>query len=71
MKSQQLNEDALYRPSSLWQKHIDFDFKYLNESLKENDLKKFLFFYKILEIGEIILELKIKILLKDVLKIFY
>ena len=44
MKSQQLNEDALYRPSSLWQKHIDFDFKYLNESLKENDLKKFLFF---------------------------
>jgi len=44
MKSQQLNEDAIYKPSSLWQKHIDFDFKDLNECLKKNDLKKFLFF---------------------------
>ena len=44
MKSQQSEVDSIYKPSSLWQKLIDQDFKYLNECLKENNLKNFLFF---------------------------
>ena len=44
MKKEQSTVDRLYRPSSLWQKHIDLDFKLLKEALDTNDLKKFTFF---------------------------
>lgn len=43
-KSEQLNKSEFYKPSSLWQSHIDNDFKYLKESYENNDLEKFLFF---------------------------
>ena len=44
MKNEQSKVDQLYRPSSLWQSHIDLDFKFLKEALETNDLKKFTFF---------------------------
>ena len=34
----------LYKPASLWQKHIDNDFHFLIESFKNNDVEKFLYF---------------------------
>ena len=44
MKSEQINKSNLYKPSSMWQNHIDQDFSYLLESCKEDDVEKFLFF---------------------------
>jgi len=44
MKTDQNNINKIYKPSSMWQKHIDKDFKYLKDCLEANDLKKFLFF---------------------------
>jgi len=44
IKSEQENKSELYKPSSLWQSHIDNDYNYLLESYKNNDLEKFLFF---------------------------
>tara|TARA_Y100001958_G_C21160119_1_gene494176 strand:- start:62 stop:1234 length:1173 start_codon:yes stop_codon:yes gene_type:complete len=44
MKSQQENKSKLYKPSSMWQDHIDQDFKFMNDSVNQNDLEKFLFF---------------------------
>ena len=43
-KSRQKNILNFYKPSSLWQSHINNDFKYLIESYEQNDLEKFLFF---------------------------
>ena len=44
MKSHQENKSKLYKPSSMWQDHIDQDFKFMNDSVNQNDLEKFLFF---------------------------
>ncbi len=44
MKSDQSLKSDLYKPSSLWQKHLDVDFKFLNEAVKNNDQEKFLYF---------------------------
>ena len=44
IKSEQTNKPNFYKPSSLWQNHIDEDFNILSESLKNKDIEKFLFF---------------------------
>lgn len=44
MKIEQKNKSDLYKPSSLWQNHIDKDFNFLKESLDSNNFDKFLFF---------------------------
>jgi putative sugar O-methyltransferase len=44
MKNEQNIIDDLYKPSSLWQKHLDKDYEIINNSIKNNDLEKFLFF---------------------------
>jgi putative sugar O-methyltransferase len=44
MKSEQKNAPAAYKPSSLWQSHIDKDFYFLKDSYENNDIEKFLFF---------------------------
>ena len=44
MKSEQKNVSNFYKPSSLWQNHIDKDFKFLKNSFDNNDIEKFLFF---------------------------
>ena len=48
-KSMKLDQDQnqnsiLYRPSSLWQQHLDNDFKFIKEAVKKDDLEKFLYF---------------------------
>ena len=44
MKYDQKNVSSLYKPSSLWQNHIDQDFIFLKNSYENNDIEKFLFF---------------------------
>ena len=44
MKSEQIDKSDLYKPSSLWQSHIDKDFDFLIDSYKSNDEEKFLYF---------------------------
>ena len=44
MKSEQESKSSLYKPSSMWQNHIDKDFSFLKESYEKDDLEKFLFF---------------------------
>ena len=44
MKKDQLNISQKYKPSSLWQNHIDNDFSFLKKSYENDDLEKFLFF---------------------------
>ena len=44
MKSEQKNSPQKYKPSSLWQSHIDKDFHFLKDSYENNDINKFLFF---------------------------
>ena len=44
MKKDQLNVSQKYKPSSLWQNHIDNDFSFLKKSYENEDLEKFLFF---------------------------
>ncbi len=44
MKRDQKNANSLYKPSTLWQNHIDNDFKFLKESYENNNLKNFSFF---------------------------
>ena len=44
MKEDQVNIDSLYKPSSLWQEHIDKDFEYLVKSYKEKNIDNFLYF---------------------------
>lgn len=44
MKNDQLNINKIFEPSLLWNNHIKRDFNLLNESLKKNDLNKFLIF---------------------------
>ena len=41
MKKNQANQKDFYKPSSLWQNHIDKDFYLLKESFTENDINKF------------------------------
>ena len=44
MKLEQKNVNSLYKPSALWQNHIDNDFKYLKECYENNNLNGFSFF---------------------------
>ena len=44
IKSHQTNKSHLYKPSSLWQSHIDDDFNFLLETYKNDDVEKFLYF---------------------------
>jgi hypothetical protein len=45
MKEHQKKADSdLYRPSSLWQQHLDNSYSYLTESLENDDVSKFHFF---------------------------
>ena len=44
MKLDQNQNSILYRPSSLWQQHLDNDFKFIKEAVKKDDLEKFLYF---------------------------
>ena len=44
IKSEQQSKSSLYKPSSMWQNHIDKDFSFLKESYEKDDLEKFLFF---------------------------
>ena len=44
MKLDQKNVNSFYKPSALWQNHIDNDFKYLKESYENNNVKDFSFF---------------------------
>ena len=44
MKSDQKKTSGLFKPSAMWQLHIDRDYKILKESVETNDLNKFMFF---------------------------
>ena len=44
MKSEQKKTSGLFKPSAMWQLHIDKDYKILKESVATNDLNKFMFF---------------------------
>ena len=44
MKSEQKKTSDLFKPSAMWQLHIDKDYKILKESVATNDLNKFMFF---------------------------
>ena len=44
MKEDQINIDNIYKPSSLWQEHIEKDFGYLVKSYKEKNIDNFLYF---------------------------
>tara|TARA_B100000780_G_C21092515_1_gene440357 strand:+ start:223 stop:1395 length:1173 start_codon:yes stop_codon:yes gene_type:complete len=44
MKEAQKNSNKIYKPSSLWQNHLDNDFDVMSKSLKTNDIDKFCFF---------------------------
>jgi putative sugar O-methyltransferase len=44
MKENQKNSNDIFKPSSLWQSHIDNDFDVMSNSLKTNDVEKFCFF---------------------------
>ena len=44
MKSDQKKTLGLFKPSAMWQLHIDRDYKILKESVETNDINKFMFF---------------------------
>ncbi len=44
IKSHQKNKSNFYKPSSLWQNHINKDFDFLLKASNDDDLEKFLFF---------------------------
>lgn len=44
MKADQLKAGSLYRPSSLWQTHLDEAYRYLKEGVETDDIRKFHFF---------------------------
>ena len=44
MKSDQKKTLGLFKPSAMWQLHIDRDYKILKESVETNDLNNFMFF---------------------------
>ena len=44
MKSDQKNISEKYKPSSLWQNHIDKDYFFLGESYRNNNIQNFLYF---------------------------
>lgn len=44
MKEDQQNINSLYVPSTLWQDHINKDFSYLNNAIKNNSIDNFDFF---------------------------
>jgi len=44
MKDDEPKASNLFRPSKMWQEHINKDYKILNESLQKDDLSKFSFF---------------------------
>ena len=44
IKSEQQKKSDLYRPSSMWQDHIDNDFSFMKKSFEDNNLESFLFF---------------------------
>jgi hypothetical protein len=41
MKEKQKEASSYYRPSSLWQRHLDNDYSFLSDGLKNNDKNKF------------------------------
>ena len=44
IKKEEVSKNEIYRPSTLWQRHIDRDFKFLIESYNKNDLEQFTLF---------------------------
>ena len=44
MKFKEINNPEITKPSSLWQNHINNDYKFLIDSFKKNDLANFSFF---------------------------
>ncbi len=44
IKEDQIKKDKMYKPSSMWQNHIDKDFDFLIESYQKNDVEQFLYF---------------------------
>ena len=44
LKLDEINTPDLVKPSSMWQKHIDNDYKFLVKSYKQNNLDSFSFF---------------------------
>lgn len=44
MKIKEINNPEIIKPSSLWQNHINNDYKFLIDSFKENNLENFSFF---------------------------
>ena len=44
IKSHYENSPAIYKPSTMWQNHLDKQYSYLNEALKSNEIDKFHFF---------------------------
>ena len=44
MKFKEINNPEITKPSSLWQNHINNDYKFLVDSFKKNDLANFSFF---------------------------
>jgi len=44
MKIDQLQVNSAYNPSSMWQDHIDIDYKYLKDAYETNNLKNFSYF---------------------------
>ena len=71
MKLDQSQKSDLYKPSSLWQKHLDVDFKFLNEAVKNNDQEKFLYFLQNFGDWDNYLGIENQNLIKVILKISY
>ena len=44
MKIKEINNPEIIKPSSLWQNHINNDYKFLIDSFKENNLENFYLF---------------------------
>ena len=44
MKQDQKNTKEIFKPSTLWQDHLDNDHYEIYDSLKNNDVEKFLYY---------------------------
>ena len=51
MKKDKVDNDNLFKPSSLWQSQLNISYSYLIDGLKNNDLNQFHFFLSNLKIG--------------------
>tara|TARA_B100001057_G_scaffold477210_1_gene546129 strand:- start:1405 stop:2574 length:1170 start_codon:yes stop_codon:yes gene_type:complete len=65
LKKEELNKDEIYRPSTLWQQHIDRDFKFLIESYNKDDLEQFTLFLQNFGNWENYLGIENQILIKN------